>query len=101
MHNEVIKSDIHSTDTHGYAEVIFGATFLLGFSFAPRLAHLDRQQLYACSKRKAYEEKGYRILPDAYLKPEIITAQWEEILRFKLAVSADEERVLHRTYRFI
>ena len=82
MHNEVVQSDIHSTDTHGYAEVIFGATFLLGFSFAPRLAHLDRQQLYAFEKRKAYEEKGYRILPDAYLKPEIITAQWEEILRF-------------------
>jgi TnpA family transposase len=82
MHNEVVKSDIHSTDTHGYAEVIFGATFLLGFSFAPRLAHLDRQQLYACSKRKTYEEKGYRILPDAYLKPELMAERWEEILRF-------------------
>ncbi len=82
MHNEVVKSDIHSTDTHGYAEVIFGATFLLGFSFAPRLAHLDRQQLYAFDKRKTYEEKGYLILPGAYLKPEIITARWEEILRF-------------------
>jgi TnpA family transposase len=35
LHNEVVKSDIHSTDTHGYGEIIFGATFLLGFSFAP------------------------------------------------------------------
>lgn len=82
LHNEVVKSDIHSTDTHGYAEVIFGATFLLGFSFAPRLAHLDQQQLYAFEKRKTYEEKGYRIVPNAYLKPELITARWAEILRF-------------------
>ena len=82
LHNEVVKSDIHSTDTHGYAEVIFGATFLLGFSFAPRLAHLDRQQLYAFEKRKTYAEKGYRIVPDAYLKPELIAERWEEILRF-------------------
>ena len=37
MHNDVIKSDVHSTDTHGYSEIIFGATFLLGFEFAPRI----------------------------------------------------------------
>ena len=24
MQNEVVKSDIHSTDTHGYTEAIFG-----------------------------------------------------------------------------
>ena len=29
MHNDVIKSDIHSTDTHGYTEAIFGAMHLL------------------------------------------------------------------------
>jgi hypothetical protein len=26
MHNDVIKSNIHSTDMHGYSEVIFAAT---------------------------------------------------------------------------
>jgi TnpA family transposase len=26
MHNEVVKSDIHSTDTHGYSEIIFAVT---------------------------------------------------------------------------
>ena len=37
MHNDVVKSDIHSTDTHGYTEAIFGAMHLLGFSYAPRI----------------------------------------------------------------
>lgn len=47
MHNDVIKSDIHSTDTHGYSEVIFAVTYLLGFTFAPRIKGLGRQKLYA------------------------------------------------------
>lgn len=34
MHNDVVKSDIHSTDTHGYSEVIFAVTHPLGFSYA-------------------------------------------------------------------
>jgi len=34
--NDVVQSDIHSTDTHGYNEAIFGITHPLGFSYAPR-----------------------------------------------------------------
>ena len=29
-HNDVVKSDIHSTDTHGYTESIFGAITFYG-----------------------------------------------------------------------
>lgn len=43
IHNDVIKSDIHSTDTHGYSEVIFADTYLLNFAFAPRIKGLGRQ----------------------------------------------------------
>jgi TnpA family transposase len=52
MHNEVVKSDIHSTDTHGYSEIIFGATHLLGFSYAPRIKNLKRQRLYTFKTRR-------------------------------------------------
>lgn len=37
LHNDVVKSDIHSTDTHGYSEIIFAITHLLGFTLAPRI----------------------------------------------------------------
>jgi len=30
MRNDVVKSDIHSTDTHGFSEAIFAVTHLLG-----------------------------------------------------------------------
>jgi hypothetical protein len=39
MHNDVVKSDIHSTDSHGYTEAVFGLTHLLGFSLELSLPH--------------------------------------------------------------
>ena len=80
MHNDVIKSDIHSTDTHGYSEVIFAVTYLLGFTFAPRIKGLGRQQLYAFGNRKTTQTQGFK--PNKYINEEIINAQWDEILRF-------------------
>lgn len=82
MHNDVIKSDVHSTNTHGYSEVVFGATHLLGFEFAPRIRGLSRQQLCAFKSRKHYEEKGYLLLPDRNVNASLIEEQWDEILRF-------------------
>ena len=69
MHNDVVKSDIHSTDTHGYSEAIFAVTHLLGFTFAPRIKNLKKQALYAFphQKRKAYAAQGFRVLPDGYI----------------------------------
>src|SRR2546428_12888284 len=67
MHNDVVKSDIHSTDTGGYSEILFGAMHLLGFAFAPRIKNFAKCQLYAFQKRKGYEQQGYKILPDAYI----------------------------------
>ena len=82
MHNDVVKSDIHSTDTHGYSEVIFAATHLLGFQFAPRIKGLGRQRLYAFKNRKHYAEQGQGLLPDRYIRETLIEEQWDEILRF-------------------
>ena len=90
MHNDVIKSDIHSTDTHGYSEIIFGALHLLGFSFAPRIKTLKRQQLYGFRKRREYAQQGYELLPDAYIKESLIESQWDEILRFIATIKLKE-----------
>jgi TnpA family transposase len=82
MHNDVIKSDIHSTDTAGYSEVIFGAMHLLGFSFAPRIKKFEKLQLCSFTKKKAYEQLHYKILPDSYIDTELIETHWDDILRF-------------------
>ena len=41
--NPVTHGHVHSTDTHGFTEQIFGAAHLMGISFAPRLANLHKQ----------------------------------------------------------
>lgn len=82
LHNDVVKSDIHSTDTHGYSEIIFGVTHLLSFAFAPRIKRLDKQRLYSFERRKDYEGLGYRLLPDAYIDTKLIADNWDDILRF-------------------
>ena len=76
MHNDVIKSDIHSTDTHGYSEVIFAATYLLNFEFAPRIKGMGRQRLYALKSPKQYAEQGHTLLPERQIRPAMIEPQW-------------------------
>ena len=45
MCNDVVRSDIHSTDSHGCNEAAFGLTHLIGFSFAPRIKGVGKQTL--------------------------------------------------------
>ena len=82
LHNEVVQSGIHSTDTHGYTEAIFGATHLLGFSFAPRIKKFADQQIYSFLSKLNYEQKGYKILPDGKIDVQLIKDNWDDILRF-------------------
>lgn len=91
MHQEVIQSDIHSTDTFGYSEVIFALTHLLGFMFAPRIKNFKDQQLYAFEPKKLYRENGYTLLPVKQINTQIIEEQWEQILR--LVITIKERRV--------
>ena len=51
MLNDVIQSDIHSTDSHGYSEVLFGVTHLLNYYFAARIKGLAKQHMYSFEKK--------------------------------------------------
>ena len=72
MHNDVIKSDIHSTDTHGDTEAIFGAMHLLGFSYAPRIKNLKRQNLYIFKSRNDVDKTEWAVQPSSHLDVELI-----------------------------
>ena len=83
MHNDVIKSDIHSTDTHGYSEVVFAVTYLLGFTFAPRIKGLGHQQLCGfANNKKALSQQTTEFKPDKYVNEVLLESQSDEILRF-------------------
>jgi len=90
MHNDVVKSDIHSTDTHGYTEAIFGATHLLGFSYAPRIKNLKRQHLYLFKSRRDADRAQWKITPSGYVDTEVIIEHWNDILRLITTIKLKE-----------
>ena len=89
MHNDVIKSDIHSTDTHGYTEAIFAATYLLGFTYAPRIKNLKKQTLYLFKSRKGLDE-NWSLNSSKYVKENVISENWDDILRLICTIKLKE-----------
>jgi TnpA family transposase len=86
MHNTIVKSDMHATDTHGVTSLTFSAMHFLGIFFAPRISGLDERKLYSFIKRKHYQEQGYKLLPDTTINVEIIKEHWDDILRFMATI---------------
>lgn len=90
MHNDVVKCDIHSTDTHGYSEAIFGLTHMLGFSFAPRLKGLQNKQLYIFKHQSKEERKDWKIVPDHYVNEKLLHQNWDDFLRLVTTIKLKE-----------
>ncbi|MCK5284634.1 MAG: Tn3 family transposase, partial [Alphaproteobacteria bacterium] len=90
MHNDVIKSDIHSTDTHGYSEAIFAATHLLGVSYAPRIKNLKKQVLYVFKSEKYDQQPDWAIQPTKYINDAIIEECWDDVLRLVTTIKLKE-----------
>jgi TnpA family transposase len=88
IHNDVVKTDIHSTDTHGYSEIIFAVTHFLGISFAPRIKNFKDQRIYSFEKTSDLKALGYRVLPDGKINTD--PEQWDDILRFAATIILKE-----------
>lgn len=84
--HDVAKIDIHSTDSHGYTELIFAATHFLEVTFAPRLKNIGKQKIYAFSSKRSYEALGYQILPKGKINESKIEKYWDDILRFMVTI---------------
>ena len=79
--NPVIKSTVHSTDTHGGTEVIFGMMHFLEIFFAPRIKDLGTLELHSFLPRKHYQALKYDLLPDHYINEKLIHDHWDDMLR--------------------
>jgi len=90
MHNDVVKSDIHSTDTHGYSEIIFATTYLLGISFAPRIKSFRDQYLYSFQSPSSMKALGYNIYAQKKINTKIIQQEWDNILRLATTIKLKE-----------
>lgn len=94
MHNEDVESSIHSTDTHGYSEIIFAITNGLGVFFAPRIKNLKNQIRYTFREnpKNFYSSKKFVVLPTAlqYVDVRLIEEQWDNILRLLVTIKLRE-----------
>jgi TnpA family transposase len=81
LHNENIVSDMHSTDTHGFTEIMFAVADLLGFHFAPRIKGLNRMTLYSFDNPRGKDYKRCKIAPTKKINTKIIEDNWDSILR--------------------
>jgi TnpA family transposase len=80
LENEtLLHPQIHTTETHGFTEQLFGLCHLLGIAFMPRLKDLADQQLYKLDKDFDYGplEPLFRGTADAAL----IAEQWDQLIR--------------------
>jgi len=82
--NTILKPKDHTTDTHGYTEIIFALCHLLGFYFMPRIRDLNKQQLYKINK------DGHPGIFSPLLKKSVnlnlIAEQWDAMIRVAVSL---------------
>jgi TnpA family transposase len=90
LHNDVVKSDIHSTDAFGYSEAIFATSNLVGVAYAPRFKNLKRQRRYIFRSRQSVDRSSWKIQPQGYVDEDHIIQFWDDILRFIATIKLKE-----------
>lgn len=74
-------SRMHSTDTHGYTDAVFGLSWLKGIDFAPRIRGIEKLGLYGARSNTHYKKYGYDIRPSSAIRWSLIEKHWDQILR--------------------
>ncbi len=91
-HDEIITSDAHSTDTHGYTEAIAAITGIWGIESRPRLASIHKMHLYSIDSISHFKELNYKILPNQKVDYELIIEHWDDILRLVTTIKLGHEK---------
>jgi TnpA family transposase len=71
----------HYTDTHGYAEISFGAFALLGRRFCPRIRGLSKQRVYRADPARDHGRLEKRARQAPALNLPLIEANWDRMGR--------------------
>ena len=84
---------MHSTETHGYSEMVFAVSHLIDVTFAPQIKDPSAQNLVSFAKIKAeLTSKGYPITPSYYVNENKIRRNWDNILRLIATIKLREHR---------
>lgn len=75
----MVQCNIHSTDTHGFTEIVFALMYLFGISFQPHFKDLKDQQLYSFNRKDA--EEYMSLFSQEKVSEELLEEQWDDICR--------------------
>lgn len=76
--NSILKIREHTTDTHGYTEIVFALCYLLGYYFMPRIRDLKDQQLYKVDRN--VNHGIFNPLLNKTADIDIVEEQWEAMI---------------------
>ena len=76
--NTILKIREHTTDTHGYTEIVFALCYLLGYYFMPRIRDLKDQQLYRIDRNVNYGV--FAPLLNKTADVDIVEEQWDTMI---------------------
>lgn len=77
--NTILRLREHYTDTHGFTEHVFALSYLLGYSFMPRLRDLADQHLYKMDRNADYG--CLNPLFRGVVETDLIREQWDSLVR--------------------
>ena len=84
--NTLLNIKQHTTDTHGYTEIIFALCHLLGFYFMPRIRDLKDQQLYRVNKSENIDYGVFTPLLNKTVDLDIVKEQWESMMHVVISL---------------
>lgn len=76
--NSILKIREHTTDTHGYTEIVFALCYLLGYYFMPRIRDLKDQQLYKIERNMNHGV--FNPLLNKAADIDIVEEQWDAMI---------------------
>lgn len=86
MQNEVVQSDMHSTDTHGTNAVNFGLLYLSKIKFIPRIEDFQSHNFYAFEDTFIPHLNDYNLKCEKTINTSIIENNWDEICQFMTTI---------------
>jgi TnpA family transposase len=86
LQNQVVQSDIHSTDTHGTNGINFALLYLAGIRFIPRIKDFQNQHLYSFTQANTPELLDYDLKVGKILNTTLIEQNWDMVCRLMVSL---------------
>lgn len=86
LQNQIVQSDMHSTDTHGTNGTNFALLFLAGIRFIPRIEDFQNQHLYCFTDTNLPQLPDYELKLGKTINTSIIEQNWDMVCRLMVSL---------------